>query len=256
MRNIGPMQCSQCGTPHHEDARFCIECGNRFDVQPAVEPVAEPPAPASSTCPTCQVAIDGTERYCRNCGAYLGVVSAAPRIPADALPQAAMPGAATPVQAPALPTAPVIASFGQRLGASLIDLVVGIGILFLATFIVALPTVISTGAENVNDLTDEQLNTMTIVSYALAIGGFIIYSIATEATTGATLGKRAVGLVVRGVDGERIGFGTALVRAVLKPLFVFTVIGYIMIAWNSRHRALYDLVAGTEVLRREPGGQS
>jgi uncharacterized RDD family membrane protein YckC len=148
-------------------------------------------------------------------------------------------------------TGPVLATFGQRMGASLIDLIVGVGILFLATFIVSLPVIASTGADNVNDLTDEQLNTMTLASYGAAIVGFIIYSVAMEATSGATLGKRAAGLVVRTVDGRPIGFGAALVRGVLKPVLVLTVVGYLVIAWHRRRQALYDMVAGTAVYRRD-----
>jgi uncharacterized RDD family membrane protein YckC len=86
------------------------------------------------------------------------------------------------------------------------------------------------------------------------------YYTVMEATTGATLGKLAVGLrVVKLEGGGPIDWRDAVVRNVLRLVdgFMFYLVGAILV-WSSPNRQrLGDRVAGTAVLRAATkGGRS
>ncbi len=67
----------------------------------------------------------------------------------------------------------------------------------------------------------------------------------------ATIGKRALGIVVTDVNGQRIGFGRATGRHFAKFISGCTLlIGYIMAAFTEKKQALHDIMAGTLVLRK------
>jgi uncharacterized RDD family membrane protein YckC len=75
----------------------------------------------------------------------------------------------------------------------------------------------------------------------------------TSSESGATLGKRAVGLKVLKGDGTRLGFGRAtgrhfakvFISGALVPLYI----GYIMAAFTDRKRSLHDMIADTVVIK-------
>lgn len=55
--------CPVCGHANREDAKFCSECGARFE-----EIAIEPKAPV---CPKCGAELKGAEKFCPECGAKL-----------------------------------------------------------------------------------------------------------------------------------------------------------------------------------------
>ncbi len=66
----------------------------------------------------------------------------------------------------------------------------------------------------------------------------------------ATLGKRAMGIIVTDLEGERLSLGKALLRFLWKLLSTFTLfIGYIFALFTSRRQALHDMIAGSIVLK-------
>jgi uncharacterized RDD family membrane protein YckC len=67
----------------------------------------------------------------------------------------------------------------------------------------------------------------------------------------ATLGKRAMGLAVQGVDGRQLSFGRASVRwAGRWASGLMLGLGYALAAFNEKHQTLHDLLAGTVVVQR------
>lgn len=65
-----------------------------------------------------------------------------------------------------------------------------------------------------------------------------------------TLGKRAMGIIVTDLEGERLSFGKAILRFLGKLLSTFTFfIGYLLALFTSRRQALHDLIAATVVLK-------
>lgn len=66
----------------------------------------------------------------------------------------------------------------------------------------------------------------------------------------ATLGKRAVGIIVTDLDGKRIGFGKALGRFFAKIISgIILYIGFIMAGFTERKQGLHDMIAGTLVIK-------
>lgn len=83
------------------------------------------------------------------------------------------------------------------------------------------------------------------------IVGWIYFAGMESSARQATLGKSAMGLVVTGIDGNRISFLRATGRYFAKWLSaVILLIGYIMAAFTARKQALHDIIASTLVLKR------
>ncbi|MFL5758687.1 MAG: RDD family protein [Thermomicrobiales bacterium] len=67
----------------------------------------------------------------------------------------------------------------------------------------------------------------------------------------ATIGKRALGIVVTDLHGNRISFGRAIGRHFAHYIsFLTLLIGYLIQPFTKRRQALHDLIAGTLVVRR------
>jgi uncharacterized RDD family membrane protein YckC len=83
---------------------------------------------------------------------------------------------------------------------------------------------------------------------ALGVGYYIV----CEAATGATLGKRMVGIRVVGVDGEQVTLAAAVVRNVLRLVdaLFFYLVGFIFALLSTRGQRLGDRAAHTIVVRR------
>jgi uncharacterized RDD family membrane protein YckC len=83
---------------------------------------------------------------------------------------------------------------------------------------------------------------------ALGVGYYVV----CEAATGATVGKRVVGIRVVGEDGDPVTFGAAVVRNLLRIVdgFFFYFIGFISALLSKRRQRLGDRAAHTIVVRR------
>jgi uncharacterized RDD family membrane protein YckC len=79
----------------------------------------------------------------------------------------------------------------------------------------------------------------------------IVYLIAMEATQGATIGKKVLGLRVVKLDGTPIGWGESIIRNLLR--IIDSIGGYLLgaiLVWTSpRKQRLGDRVAKTVVIR-------
>jgi uncharacterized RDD family membrane protein YckC len=86
--------------------------------------------------------------------------------------------------------------------------------------------------------------------FLLALG--VGYYTVCEAATGATLGKRMVGIRVVGEDGEHVTFGAALVRNLLRLVdaLFFYLVGFLFALTSTRDQRLGDRAAHTIVVRR------
>jgi uncharacterized RDD family membrane protein YckC len=63
----------------------------------------------------------------------------------------------------------------------------------------------------------------------------------------ATIGKRALGIIVTDLQGKRITLRQAAVRCVAQVASACLFIGYILAAFTRRKQTLHDLIAGTLV---------
>ena len=94
--------------------------------------------------------------------------------------------------------------------------------------------------------------------HSIELGGNVIgiligwlYSAFLESSTWqGTIGKKACGIVVTDLNGQRIGFGKATGRHFGKILSgLILLIGYIMQAFTEKRQALHDMMAGCLVLK-------
>lgn len=90
------------------------------------------------------------------------------------------------------------------------------------------------------------------------VAGFVIswlyFAILECSAWQATVGKKAMGLVVTDMAGRRIGFGRATGRYFAKILSTFILmIGFMMAGWTARRQGLHDMLAGTLVYKARAG---
>jgi uncharacterized RDD family membrane protein YckC len=132
------------------------------------------------------------------------------------------------------------AGFWSRVGALLIDTLVVWVVAFGAGGIAA----DAGGAEY----------DLVVVAYVLAIAGTWLYFAASESSVHqATLGKRALGVIVTDVGGHRISFARATGRFFGRSLSGLLLgLGYCFALFTERKQTLHDLLASTVVVRREP----
>lgn len=135
------------------------------------------------------------------------------------------------------------ASFGQRLGAVVLDglIVTGAGLVLLGLL----------GA--VVAITDGNA-----VAIALLVLGVLVWTVGAYAyeailvnRRGATIGKKAVGIEVRTADGALPSagqsWGRVLARGFLSGIFF---LGYLWMLWDDRNRTWHDMICGTYVVDR------
>ena len=99
------------------------------------------------------------------------------------------------------------------------------------------------------------LFTSQVIDLIAYFGALLIYwvyfAIFESSKWQATPGKKLLGLKVTDLDSERIGFGRANARNLLKiPSFVIFYIGVIMVAFTRYSQGLHDLVAKTLVVKK------
>jgi uncharacterized RDD family membrane protein YckC len=83
----------------------------------------------------------------------------------------------------------------------------------------------------------------------VAVG--LYYSLMESSPWQATLGKRALGLQVTDLHGNRISFGRATGRYFAKIVSGLTLsIGYLMAGFTRRKQALHDIISECLVIRR------
>jgi uncharacterized RDD family membrane protein YckC len=140
---------------------------------------------------------------------------------------------------------PVYAGFGIRLAAWVIDTLALAVIGFVAGTILGGIAELAGGRVNSGDR-------LTIDLLGLILS-FAYYTLLTASRRRATLGKQVVGIVVVDESGRRLDPTRSAGRwlgTVLSALILL--IGYLMIAFDPRRRALHDRLARTYVVRRVP----
>lgn len=87
--------------------------------------------------------------------------------------------------------------------------------------------------------------------FFLFVTAVIYHSLMESSKYQASLGKLALELKVIDADGERLGFGKALLRNAAKIISSLTMmIGYIMAGLTAKKQALHDIIAGTLVVKK------
>jgi len=177
-------------------------------------------------CPYCGYTIDGEMKmkYCPACGADIGTVRTDPGTPQPV-------GARAEVR---------YAGFWRRFAAYLIDLI----LMSVAGFVIGFMVGVFVGSTG--DAEDgEGLAAANIAASVISVIVNWLYWALTECSSWqATLGKKALGIIVTDYEGRRISFGRATGRYWAKLLSaVIVLIGYFMIAFTAKKQGLHDNIS-------------
>ena len=135
---------------------------------------------------------------------------------------------------------PPLAGWGSRLGATLLD---GLIILGLAIVVGLLLAVASSASEGLAVL-------VTVLGYA-GIIAFAVWQAVVQGRTGQTIGKRATRIkLVRLDDGQPIGAGLSILRYFVHvvdqiPLYL----GYLWPLWDNKKQTFTDKILKTVVIK-------
>jgi uncharacterized RDD family membrane protein YckC len=215
------MYCSKCGASVADGIAFCSACGQPM-VGFSVGQAAVPPASAVPAAPG-------------------GTVYAPP----------AQAGWQAPAARPV-----AYAGFWLRFVAFIIDSL----LLYFVGMILFLPFAASTGMGMRGMMTgrppDAQalfpmIHAMLRLTLLRTVLNWLYYSLLESSAWQGTLGKKALGLEVTDLDGNRISFGRATGRFFAKIIStIILFIGYIMAGFTEKKQALHDILAGTLVIRK------
>ena len=156
-----------------------------------------------------------------------------------------------PAPPSALADGAVLAGYGQRVAAALVDGLVVVALLFGLTALGAVGYLGGSTAGTVGLLT------------GLVVGVVVAYAYAPVAMTrwdGQTVGRRVARTRAVHVDGRPVRGASAFVREVLvknllvgiagtATLYLGTLLNYLWPLWDGRHQALHDKVCRTLVVR-------
>jgi len=80
---------------------------------------------------------------------------------------------------------------------------------------------------------------------------WLYFALCESSSWQGTLGKKALGLQVTDLDGNRISFGRATARYFAKYVSAMTIlVGFIMAGFTARKQALHDMIAGCLVIKK------
>ena len=92
---------------------------------------------------------------------------------------------------------------------------------------------------------------LVVVGYGFSfVLNWLYFTVLESSTWQATVGKKALNLIVTDEQGERIGFGRANGRYFGKILSsLILAFGFFMVGWTQRKQGLHDMIAGTVVYK-------
>ncbi len=179
----------------------------------------------------------------------------APGAPTGAYAQPAGPYPATgPVAAPAHPTSAgqdPYASWGQRVGASLLDGLLDSAAYLVGSLVFVLTLRSGVGADGVPA---DAASTAGVV--ALGLGALVSLGVTAwnrwlrQGRTGRSVGKQVLGIrLVSTTTGEPIGGGMAFLRDIAHTLDGFLYVGYLWPLWDPQKQTFADKIVSTVVVR-------
>ncbi|MBK8285136.1 MAG: RDD family protein [Ahniella sp.] len=140
------------------------------------------------------------------------------------------------------------ASFLTRFAAWFVDRILLIGLAFLSLVIVSLVAPLVGLDKSISDA----IAGMAILAAMLLLP--CVYFIYFEQTaSGATPGKRLLGIRVANLDGQRISLGASFARTLVAGISsMFYSIGHLVALFTERNQAVHDLLASTVVIHATP----
>jgi len=197
-------------------------------------------------CSKCGASIADGTIFCTSCGQLAaGPPSVAATPPAQPAWQPA--GAAPAARAPA-----TYAGFWLRFVAIIIDgIVLGVVLGIPFGIVMTAMGVSFIGVSRPEQMAGPFLGVFFLFEIAIFVGQWLYYALMESSAWQATLGKKALGLYVTDMNGQRVTFGRATGRYFGKLVSGLTLfIGYLMAGFTEKKQALHDMMAGCLVLRK------
>ncbi len=175
----------------------------------------------------------------------------------------------------------MFASWGSRLGAALLDglIIVAVFAIVFFSFVAAVGLNFLESLQSIQSLSSGQSDGAVIAGFAgliavflvLVIGVILYYALMESSKGQATLGKKAVGIIVAKENGDKLTFINALGRYFAKAIgtgisWLFTLVGLVALAptvsgiysllnylwplWDKKNQALHDKIAKTYVFKK------
>ena len=141
--------------------------------------------------------------------------------------------------------------FWSRLIAAIIDAIV-VGIFYIIGTIIAFVLGIAIGGASEGAGGSGDIGSIVfLLSYGVtAILTIIYYPYMEASESQATIGKQVLGMKVVDLDGNRITFMKAFIRAPIGKFLsgIILYLGFLIIGFHSRKQGLHDMIAGTYVV--------
>jgi uncharacterized RDD family membrane protein YckC len=202
-------------------------------------------------CTKCGKMVADGMAFCPVCGMSTGLQEMGGAKPTGGAPSGWQGGGAPRV---------TYGGFWLRFLAAIIDgLVLGIpaGIVVFSLFAAGIGTLARRGSLPINgEPSPDFIIFIASMWLVLAVCGFLVawlYGALMESSTWqATLGKKALGLMVTDMNGSRVSFARATGRHFGKIVSgnLTLYIGFIMAGFTEKKQALHDMMAGCLVVRR------
>ena len=137
------------------------------------------------------------------------------------------------------------AGFWIRLGAYFIDII----ILFVIAVVIGAVLGVSIFTGSPGYSSSGATGAFLVLFYLIFIIIIWLYFAIQESSSAqATLGKRAVNVKVTDLEGNRIGFGKATVRTIVRFIPLIGPLGCLAIGFSDNKQGLHDWAAGTYVI--------
>jgi uncharacterized RDD family membrane protein YckC len=178
-------------------------------------------------CPHCGANVSEADTFCYQCGGSL-----------DQAKPTVSDVKATPAPKPIRSSVDTVrfAGFWKRFAAWLLDAII------LAIITIPLSVTML--------FVPPPLSSFVSTPISLLIG-VLYYGFQESSEHQATLGKRALGIIVTDLEGSRISFGRAAGRELAKILSaLILLIGFLMIGFTERKQGLHDMIAECLVIDR------
>lgn len=133
---------------------------------------------------------------------------------------------------------------GKRVGAYVIDMFLS-SFLYIGLFLLILPLSMYVSKEDILAFTDK-IDT-TIAYYVLLLGYFTIQEVIWKKTIGKKIFKLRI---VHSKEGQNTAFQLFL-RNVFRVIDIITIIGLLMILFDTKHRRLGDIISKTMVVEEK-----
>ncbi|MGB6546849.1 MAG: RDD family protein [Candidatus Acidiferrales bacterium] len=246
------MFCTRCGTAVPDNVAFCTTCGTPMQTnQPAPPPVYQaPPTPPPPVYQAPPPAYQTPPPPPQNWQPPQQQVMAQPQAPQTWAP---------PVQQAVAPPLPY-SGFWTRFWAYLIDsLILGaVSVVFLVVAFLAIGGgALVSGTQSAQDffaaLGVAAILLLVFAYFAMIAVMWLYFAKMESSEKQATVGKKAMGIYVTDLNGQRLTFGRASGRFFSKIItgMIPFAIGWIMVAFTAKKQALHDMIAGTLVWRRQ-----